>query len=122
MITVNLKECPICGCHARIRAKKKHGPYYVECSGCGLRCSYSADVRKLEREWNEYVPEPVPEPEPLDNQYVVPDVRCADCILRTYEECPMFHYEERLLPWGVEYVPVDRTTDDGFCHLGRDTW
>lgn len=51
---------------------------------------------------------------------VVPVVRCVDCKYRCTIVCPMFHIE---YSWdaddGCDWYDVDRTDDDGFCHLGE---
>lgn len=51
---------------------------------------------------------------------VVPVVRCVDCKYRCTIVCPMFHIE---CSWdaddGCDWYDVDRTDDDGFCHLGE---
>lgn len=51
---------------------------------------------------------------------VVPVVRCVDCKYRCTIVCPMFHTE---YSWdtddGCDCYDVDRTDDDGFCHLGE---
>lgn len=50
----------------------------------------------------------------------VPVVRCVDCKYRCTIVCPMFHIE---CSWdaddGCDWYDVDRTDDDGFCHLGE---
>ena len=50
----------------------------------------------------------------------VPVVRCVDCKYRCTIVCPMFHTE---YSWdaddGCDWYDVDRTDDDGFCHLGE---
>lgn len=50
----------------------------------------------------------------------VPVVRCVDCKYRCTIVCPMFHTE---YSWdtddGCDCYDVDRTDDDGFCHLGE---
>ena len=50
----------------------------------------------------------------------VPVVRCVDCKYRCTIVCPMFHIE---YSWdtddGCDWYDVDRTDDDGFCHLGE---
>ena len=50
----------------------------------------------------------------------VPVVRCEDCKYRCTIVCPMFHTE---YSWdtddGCDCYDVDRTDDDGFCHLGE---
>ena len=47
----------------------------------------------------------------------VPVVRCRDCIHRGWElECPMCFDE-----WDENGIhTVDHTTDDGFCHNGKE--
>lgn len=51
---------------------------------------------------------------------VAPVVRCVDCKYRCTIVCPMFHTE---YSWdtddGCDCYDVDRTDDDGFCHLGE---
>lgn len=51
---------------------------------------------------------------------VAPVVRCVDCKYRCTIVCPMFHTEYL---WdtddGCDCYDVDRTDDDGFCHLGE---
>ena len=53
----------------------------------------------------------------------VPVVRCKDCALRGDDKCPMMWWEEIVTDddgWSeYNYTPHDRTTDDGFCHMGR---
>lgn len=53
----------------------------------------------------------------------VPVVRCKDCVLRGDDKCPMMWWEEIVTDddgWSeYNYTPHDRTTDDGFCHMGR---
>ena len=50
-------------------------------------------------------------------------VRCKDCRHRGEWCCPMYYEEE--IEWDddgyteVDYVPHDRTTDDGFCDMGE---
>jgi len=50
-------------------------------------------------------------------------VRCKDCKRRGEYECPMYYEKE--IEWDddgyteVEYVPHDRTDDDGFCDRGE---
>ena len=51
-------------------------------------------------------------------------VRCKDCKHREEEgECPMYYVKE--IEWDddgyteVDYVPYDRTMDDGFCDRGE---
>ena len=50
----------------------------------------------------------------------VPVVRSVDCKHRCTIVCPMFHTE---YSWdtddGCDCYDVDRTDDDGFCHLGE---
>lgn len=50
----------------------------------------------------------------------VPVVRCVDCKYRCTIVCPMFHTE---YSWdtddGCDCYDVDRTDDNGFCHLGE---
>lgn len=50
----------------------------------------------------------------------VPVVLCVDCKYRCTIVCPMFHTE---YSWdtddGCDCYDVDRTDDDGFCHLGE---
>lgn len=52
-----------------------------------------------------------------------PVVRCKDCALRGDDKCPMMWWEEIVTDddgWSeYDYTPHDRTTDDGFCHMGR---
>lgn len=54
---------------------------------------------------------------------VVPVVRCKDCRHRGEGCCPMYYEEE--IEWDddgyteVDYVPCDRTMDDGFCDRGE---
>lgn len=51
----------------------------------------------------------------------VPVVRCNDCKYRCTLVCPMFHRETCLDDLdGFDDYDVDRTDDDGFCHLGRE--
>ena len=50
----------------------------------------------------------------------VPVVRCADCKHRCTFVCPMYHTETCLDDLdGFDDYDVDRTDDDGFCHLGE---
>lgn len=50
----------------------------------------------------------------------VPVVRCADCKHRCTFVCPMYHTETCLDDLdGFDDYDVDRTYDDGFCHLGE---
>lgn len=51
---------------------------------------------------------------------VVPVVRCKDCWKRGGYQCPMYHTETCLDDLdGFDDYNVDRTDDDGFCHLGE---
>ena len=46
-------------------------------------------------------------------------VRCKDCWKRGGYQCPMYHTETCLDDLdGFDDYNVDRTDDDGFCHLG----
>lgn len=50
----------------------------------------------------------------------VPVVRCVDCKYRCTLVCPMYHVETCLDDLDRFYnYDVDRTDDDGFCHLGE---
>ena len=51
----------------------------------------------------------------------VPVVRCADCKHRCTFVCPMYHTETYIgdLDGFDDDYEVDRTDDDGFCHLGE---
>lgn len=50
----------------------------------------------------------------------VPVVRCVDCKHRCTFVCPMYHTETCLDDLdGFDDYDVDRTDDDGFCHLGE---
>lgn len=50
----------------------------------------------------------------------VPVVRCVDCKHRCTFVCPMYHTETCLDDLdGFDDYNVDRTDDDGFCHLGE---
>lgn len=50
----------------------------------------------------------------------VPVVRCVDCKYRCTLDCPMYHTETCLDDLdGFDDYDVDRTDDDGFCHLGE---
>lgn len=50
----------------------------------------------------------------------VPVVRCVDCKYRCTLVCPMYHTETCLDDLdGFDDYDVDRTDDDGFCHLGE---
>lgn len=50
----------------------------------------------------------------------VPVVRCVDCKHRCTLVCPMYHMETCLDDLdGFDDYYVDRTDDDGFCHLGE---
>jgi hypothetical protein len=47
-------------------------------------------------------------------------VRCVDCKYRCTLVCPMYHTETCLDDLdGFDDYNVDRTDDDGFCHLGK---
>lgn len=55
---------------------------------------------------------------------VAPVVRCKDCKKRGMRFCPMAHVYEKLSvdARGIidrEYVRIDNTTDEGFCHTGE---
>ena len=49
----------------------------------------------------------------------VPVARCSECVHRGMPACPMCHdesyYDE---DDGTEYYTVDKTDDNGFCHIG----
>ena len=48
-----------------------------------------------------------------------PVVRCRDCKYRCTYRCPMYHTETCLDDLdGFDDYNVDRTDNDGFCHLG----
>lgn len=51
----------------------------------------------------------------------VPVVRCVDCKHRCTFVCPMYHTETYIgdLDGFDDDYEVDRTDDDGFCHLGE---
>ena len=50
----------------------------------------------------------------------VPVVRCNDCRYRCTLVCPMYHTETCLDDLdGFDDYNVDRTDNDGFCHLGE---
>ena len=50
----------------------------------------------------------------------VPVVRCYECKYRCTQTCPMYHTETCLDDLdGFDDYDVDRTDDDGFCHLGE---
>ena len=51
----------------------------------------------------------------------VPVVRCVDCKHRYTFVCPMYHTETYIgdLDGFDDDYEVDRTDDDGFCHLGE---
>lgn len=50
----------------------------------------------------------------------VPVVRCVDCKYRCTMVCPMYHTETCLDDLdGFDDYDVDRTDNDGFCHLGE---
>lgn len=50
----------------------------------------------------------------------VPVVRCNDCKYRCTLVCPMYHTETCLDDLdGFDDYNVDRTDNDGFCHLGE---
>ena len=51
----------------------------------------------------------------------VPVVRCVDCKYRCALVCPMYHTETYIgdLDGFDDDYEVDRTVDDGFCHLGE---
>lgn len=50
----------------------------------------------------------------------VPVVRCRECKHRCTFVCPMYHTETCLDDLdGFDDYNVDRTDNDGFCHLGR---
>lgn len=56
----------------------------------------------------------------LPNLDAVPVVRCVDCKYRCTLVCPMYHTETCLDDLdGFDDYNVDRTDDDGFCHLGE---
>lgn len=70
---------------------------------------YPSELDELERLINE-----IPA---LD---AVPVVRCKDCKYRCTLVCPMYHTETCLDDLdGFDDYNVDRTDDDGFCHLGE---
>ncbi len=49
----------------------------------------------------------------------VPVVRCKDCKHRCTYKCPMYHTETCIDDLdGFDDYNVDRTDNDGFCHLG----
>lgn len=51
---------------------------------------------------------------------VAPVVRCKECKHRCTYKCPMYHTETCLDDLdGFDDYNVDRTDDDGFCHLGE---
>ena len=52
---------------------------------------------------------------------VAPVVRCADCKHRYTFVCPMYYTETYIgdLDGFDDDYEVDRTDDDGFCHLGE---
>lgn len=52
---------------------------------------------------------------------VAPVVRCVDCKHRYTFVCPMYHTETYIgdLDGFDDDYEVDRTDDDGFCHLGE---
>jgi hypothetical protein len=51
---------------------------------------------------------------------VEPVVRCRDCKYRCTMVCPMYHTETCLYDLdGFDDYNVDRTDNDGFCHLGE---
>jgi hypothetical protein len=55
-----------------------------------------------------------------DGSDAVPVVRCVDCKYRCTLVCPMYHTETCLDDLdGFDDYNVDRTDDDGFCHLGK---
>ena len=55
----------------------------------------------------------------LPNIDAVQVVRCKDCKHRRTDRCPMYHTETCLDDLdGFDDYTVDRTDDDGFCHLG----
>ena len=50
----------------------------------------------------------------------VPVVRCVDCKYHCTLVCPMYHNETCLDDLdGFDDYNVDRTDNDGFCHLGE---
>lgn len=44
-------------------------------------------------------------------------ISCEDCKHRGFSQCPMFSYEYR--EWADDYIGIDNTEDDGFCHYGE---
>lgn len=51
---------------------------------------------------------------------VTPVVRCYECKYRCTQTCPMYHTETCMDDLdGFDDYDVDRTDDDGFCHLGE---
>ena len=52
---------------------------------------------------------------------VAPVVRCSKCKHRCTFVCPMYHTEVCLDDLdGFDDYNIDRTDDDGFCHLGEE--
>lgn len=52
----------------------------------------------------------------IDND-IIPIVRCKDCKYRGNWKCSMFTYEYH--EWREDYVGIDNTEDNGFCHCGE---
>ena len=70
---------------------------------------YPSELDELERQIDE-----------LPALDVVPVVRCVDCKYRCTLVCPMYHMEYCYDCDGFyDDCDVDRTDNDGFCHLGE---
>ena len=93
------------------------GAPFMKCPG------YVWDKEKRNRENQKPKPETEKKMEQAEKREDE-QIRCKDCKKRGMRFCPMMHVYEKLSvdARGIidrEYVRIDNTTDEGFCHAGE---
>lgn len=84
------------------------------------RLQRRSDVFHFDKRYVEAIRDAIGEVLTMPTIDAVPVVRCKDCKYRCTLVCPMYHTETCLDDLdGFDDYDVDRTDDDGFCHLGE---